>query len=256
MVTIGALDDRIAIITGAGGGIGAASARSFAAEGATLALVDVQADAVEAVTDEVTRDGATAIAITADLSGEDHVRYVIARVLDDLGAIDVVYNNAGIALDRPLVDTTVDEWDNVMAVNLRSAFLMIKHAAPHMTDGGSIINQASVAALMGVRSTGAYTAAKGGLMSLTRVAAAELGPAIRVNCICPGTVRTQMPERMLRRRGDGNVEAGLRATATKYLLERLGEPEEIAATALFLASSSSSFFTGAVLVPDGGVTAQ
>jgi NAD(P)-dependent dehydrogenase (short-subunit alcohol dehydrogenase family) len=144
----------------------------------------------------------------------------------------------------------------VVRVNLRSVFLMIKYAAPRMPEGGSIVNQASVAALMAVPNGSAYTAAKGGVVSLTRVAAAELGPAIRVNCICPGTVLTGMPEEMLRRRGGGDLDAGVRATAAKYLLGRLGTPEEIAHAALFLASPESSFFTGAVLVADGGVTAQ
>jgi NAD(P)-dependent dehydrogenase (short-subunit alcohol dehydrogenase family) len=253
---VGALDDTIAVITGAGGGIGAASARLFAREGAAVALVDVQAAAATTVGEQIADEGGTALVVPGDLTAEDTVRDVVAQIVSSLGGIDVVFNNAGVALDRPLLDTSVDEWDHVMAVNLRSAFLMIKHAAPHMGAGGSIINQASVAALMAVRSAAAYTAAKGGLVSLTRVAAAELGPAIRVNCICPGTVRTQMPAQMLRRRGDGDVEAGLRATARRYLLERLGEPEEIASTALFLASPASSFFTGAVLVADGGVTAQ
>lgn len=221
-----------------------------------MALVDVEVAAAEAVGDQITQTGGTAVVVPADLTAEDEVRAVVQQVVGALGGVDVVFNNAGVALDRPLLDTTVEQWEHVMAANLRSAFLVIKHAAPQMHDGGSIINQASVAALMAVRSAAAYTAAKGGLVSLTRVAAAELGPSIRVNCICPGTVRTAMPEQMLRRRGDGDIEAGMRATAKKYLLERLGEPEEIASTALFLASPASSFFTGAVLVADGGVTAQ
>jgi NAD(P)-dependent dehydrogenase (short-subunit alcohol dehydrogenase family) len=143
-----------------------------------------------------------------------------------------------------------------MAVNLRGTFLMTKHAAPRMGRDGAIVNIASVAALMAVTGAGAYAAAKGGIVSLTRVAAAELGPDIRVNCICPGTVHTGMPEEMFRARGDGDVAAGVALTEKKYLLARLGQPEENASTALFLAGPDGSFFTGAVLAADGGVTAQ
>ncbi len=144
----------------------------------------------------------------------------------------------------------------MVAVNLRGTFLVTKHAAPRMGGSGAIVNIASVAALMAVTGTCAYTAAKGGIVALTRVAAAELGPGIRVNCICPGTIHTVMPEEMFRARGGGDVAAGIAATEQKYLLGRLGQPGEIASTALFLAGPDGSFFTGAALVADGGVTAQ
>jgi NAD(P)-dependent dehydrogenase (short-subunit alcohol dehydrogenase family) len=253
---MGSLDGKVAIITGAGGGIGSASARMFAAEGARLALTDVRADAAQAVADEIVKDGGEAIALALDVSDEEQVRAAIARVVEQWGGLDVLLNNAGVALQGTLLGTSVEDWDRVMAINTRGTWLLMKHAAPAMAGSGSIVNISSVAAVMAVREASAYTASKGAVLSLTRVAAAELGPGIRVNCICPGTVRTAMPEEMLRNRGGGNAEAGAALTAQKYLLGRLGEAEEIASTALFLAGPASSFFTGAVLVADGGVTAQ
>lgn len=221
-----------------------------------MALLDVRPEAAEPFAAEIRRTGGEALTIGVDVADERQVAEALDRVDGAWAGVDVLVNNAGIALQRPLLDTTVEEWDRVLAVNLRGAFLMTKHAAPLMRGAGSIVNVASVAALMAVREAGAYTAAKGGLLSLTRTAAAELGPDIRVNCICPGTTRTAMPEELLRNRGGGDVEAGARATAAKYILGRLGEPEEIAQVALFLAGPDSSFCTGSVIVPDGGVTAQ
>jgi NAD(P)-dependent dehydrogenase (short-subunit alcohol dehydrogenase family) len=253
---MGTLEGSVAIITGAGGGIGSASARMFAAEGARLALTDVRLEAAQAVADEIVKAGGEAFALGLDVAEEEQVRSAVAEVVARFGRVDVLLNNAGMALQGSLVGTSVEDWDRVMAVNTRGTWLLMKHTVPAMDGAGSIVNIASVAALMAVRDASAYTASKGAVVSLTRVAAAELGPGIRVNCICPGTVRTGMPEEMLRTRGGGDADAGAALTAQKYLLARLGEPEEIASTALFLAGPASSFFTGAVLVADGGVTAQ
>lgn len=249
------LSGKTAIVTGAAGGIGSATARLFAQEGASVALVDLRADALAALADEITEKGGEALVVAADVTDEKEVRAVVERVTGAWGRLDILVNNAGITMGGRLVDTSLEDWNRVLAVNLTSAFLMTKHAAARMADG-AIVNISSVAALMAVTQTGAYTAAKGGVLSLTRAAAAELGPAIRVNCICPGTVLTSMPEEMFRRRGDGDVEAGIAITARKYLTGRLGTPEEIASTVLFLAGPDGSFFTGAVLAADGGVTAQ
>lgn len=256
MSPIGKLDGKVAVITGAGGGIGSASARLFAAEGAAVALVELRRDAAEAVGAQVEQAGGKALVLAADVADEDQVRALAEAVDDAFGSVDVLVNNAGVALQGRLVDTALGDWQRVLAVNLTGTFLMTKHVAPRMRGDGSIVNISSVAALMAVRAAAAYTAAKGGVLALTRVAAAELGPGVRVNCICPGTVRTAMPEEMLRNRGGGDVEAGARLTAQRYLLGRLGEPEEIAQVALFLAGPDGSFFTGAVIAADGGVTAQ
>ena len=246
---MGKLDGKVALITGAGGGIGSATARLFAREGAEVVLADVAVDAAEAVARAI---GGRARAVGCDVADESSVRAAV----ETAGPLDILSNNAGLSFGGALLDTAVEDWDRMMAVNLRGPFLMIKHAAPRMDGDGAIVNISSVAALMAVTGAGAYTAAKGGVLSLTRTAAAELGPGIRVNCICPGTVHTAMPEGLFRTRGDGDVAAGIALTEKKYLLARLGQPEEIASTALFLAGPDGSFFTGAVLAADGGVTAQ
>jgi NAD(P)-dependent dehydrogenase (short-subunit alcohol dehydrogenase family) len=250
------LGEHVAIVTGAGAGIGADTARLLAEQGARVAVLDLQLDAADHVAGELRRQGHEAMAVQADVADEEDVRAAVDQIVARTGRIDVLVNNAGLALQGRLIDTSVEEWERVLDVNLRGTFLMIKHAAPRMSEAASIVNVASVAALMAVPGAAAYTAAKGGVVSLTRVAAAELAPTVRVNCVCPGTTLTAMPEQMLLERGGGDRNAGIAVTAKKYLLGRLGRPEEIARTVLFLAGPDSSFLTGAVIVADGGVTAQ
>jgi NAD(P)-dependent dehydrogenase (short-subunit alcohol dehydrogenase family) len=243
----------VALVTGANQGIGLQIAKDLAAKNFTVLVGSRNLKRGEAAAKEV---GPDARALQLDVTDQASIAAAAERIREELGRLDVLVNNAGVTVGRPLVETSVQEWDRVMAVNLRGTFLMTKHAAPRMGRDGAIVNIASVAALMAVTGAGAYAAAKGGIVSLTRVAAAELGPDIRVNCICPGTVHTGMPEEMFRARGDGDIAAGVALTKKKYLLGRLGLPTEIASTALFLAGPDSAFFTGAVLVADGGVTAQ
>jgi len=253
---VGRLDGRVALITGGASGIGAAAARLFVAEGAAVALVDRDGDGAARLAAAL--DGAPALALTADVTDREAVEEATARAAATFGRLDVLYNNAGVPAGfGPVGDLAVADWNLCLAVNVTGTLFCIQAALPHLraAGGGSIVNQSSVAALVGIPGLAAYSAAKGALLSLTRTLAAELAPdGIRVNAICAGTVDTPMARPLLAARGQGDLERGARLTAERYPVGRIGTPEEIARAALFLASAESSFVTGAVLTVDGGMT--
>jgi NAD(P)-dependent dehydrogenase (short-subunit alcohol dehydrogenase family) len=187
------------------------------------------------------------------------VRTAVDHAVEAFGSLDVLYNNAGVNSSGSVADATEEDWDRCFAVNAKGTFLCSRAAVEYLAASGSgaIVNQGSVAALVGVPRFAAYCAAKGAVVALTRSMAIDLAPrGIRVNAICPGTVFTPLMEPMLRARGDGDMEVGLARTVVKYPIGRLGTPEEIASAALFLASDQASFLTGSVLAADGGMTAQ
>ncbi len=250
------LAGKVALVTGAGSGIGRAAAVRFAAEGAAVGVLDLVADAADETVELIGKDGGRAVAVTADVGDAAQLAAAVERVAAGLGPVGVLYNNAGVDSAGSVAVAEEDDWDRALRVNAKGTFLVSRAVLAHMPDGGAIVNQGSVAGLVGVPNFAAYCAAKGAVIALTRSMAVDLAPrGIRVNVICPGTVYTPLMEPMLRARGGGDLQAGLAKTLLKYPIGRLGTPEEIANVALFLASDEASFMTGSVVTPDGGMTA-
>jgi NAD(P)-dependent dehydrogenase (short-subunit alcohol dehydrogenase family) len=247
------LGNKVALITGAGSGMGRTGALLFAAEGARVAAVDIDERAAAQTARDIESAGGKAVALGADVSKKEDAQAMVAATIEKLGVPDIVYNNAGIEGESAFMAQLGEgAFDRVIAVNLRGVWLGMKYALPHMVKngGGSIINTASVAGLVAIRGATAYCAAKAGVIALTRVAALEYGRYnIRVNCICPGTIDTPM----VRRLHGGKVPPQALGPSAA-VLGRAAEPMEIAKMALFLASDDASFATGAPFVVDGGWT--
>jgi NAD(P)-dependent dehydrogenase (short-subunit alcohol dehydrogenase family) len=247
------LANKVALITGAGSGMGKSAALIFAQEGAKVAAIDINEGQVKETADEIAKNGGSAIALRADVSKTEDMKRVVDETVTKFGGLNVLYNNAGIEGESNFVSNmTEEQFDRVIAINLRGVFLGMKYALPHLVKagGGSIINQASIAGLIAVRGGAAYAAAKAGVIALTRVGAIEYGRYnIRVNAICPGAIETPMAQR-IRQGQPPNPKAIQRIS----VLGRMAEPEEIAKVALFLASDDSSFATGAPFIIDGGWT--
>lgn len=248
------LDGRVAIVTGGGSGIGAASARRFGHEGASVVVADLSGTRAEKITSVIKSDGGKAVCIKMDAADPEGVRATIKLALDTYGRLDVMFNNAGMAEVASLEDTTIESWNRVLAVTLTSTFLGIKYSLPIMRrqGGGAIVNTASISGTRGDYGMSSYNAAKAGVINLTRSAAIENAQyRIRVNCVCPGAINTRAPELL----GKDRADEFRRIQGAAHPLGRMGEPEEIASTVAFLASDESSFITGAAIVVDGGLTA-
>jgi len=247
------LNGKRALITGAGGGIGKTTALRFAAEGAVVASADIDERAAEETAREIERAGGKALPLRLDISREADWESAVSRVSAQFGGIDVLFNNAAIFLIKPLIETSVEEWDRLMGVNVRGTFLGLKHVIPVMMKqgGGSIINNASTAGLVGSKGVALYGASKGAIRNLSRHASIEYAEyGIRVNSIYPGFVDTAMLRQRMDTEANGRKEQG-----EKVPLGRIAEPREIADTVVFLASDESSYITGAEIVVDGGRTA-
>ncbi|MFC4128626.1 3-oxoacyl-ACP reductase FabG [Nocardia rhizosphaerae] len=244
---------RTAFVTGAARGIGAATAARLAADGCAVAVVDLDADAAVLTAGKINAAGGLAIGIGCDVADEDSVAAAVARTVGDLGSLDVLVNNAGVLRDNLLFKMSVDDWDTVMSVHLRGAFLCSRAAQKHMVDngGGAIVNTSSVSAL-GNRGQANYAAAKAGIQGLTRTLAMELGPfGIRVNAVAPGFIATEMTAATAARVGVSARELQDK-TAAVTPLRRVGAPADIANVVAFLASDQAGFVTGQTLYVDGG----
>jgi NAD(P)-dependent dehydrogenase (short-subunit alcohol dehydrogenase family) len=253
----GRLEGKVAVVTGAGSGIGRAIAHRFAQEGASVVIAEVNRDAGASAASEIRAEGGSALFVPTDVSRAADVEAMVRRTVAEFGRLDVLVNNAAIQILGRLADTSEEDWDRLQSVNLKGVFLCSKYAIPEMvrTGGGSIVNIASVLGLVGDPDLAAYCAAKGGVLALTKAAALAYGPAgIRVNAICPGDVDTPMVRDYFNK--DPDPEALRRRISSEYALRRIAEPREIAEAALFLASDASSFVTATALVIDGGLTAK
>ncbi len=250
------LTNRVALITGGAQGIGRAIALRFAEEGAHVAIADLQEEKVAAVAREVEAKGRRALALKVDMTKEAEVQHIVSRTVAAFGTLNIVVNNAGIEIVKKLEDMNEAEWDRIYAVNVKGVFLGCKYAIPELrkAGGGSIINLASGAALIGVSHLAAYCGTKGAVKMITAALAQELKPDnIRVNCLCPAVIDTDMGRRAIELWAQSGVpiEGLLARQGGRY-----GKPEEVAAEALFLASDDASFLTGHALPVDGGAFSE
>ncbi|MCS6828220.1 MAG: 3-oxoacyl-ACP reductase FabG [Caldilinea sp.] len=248
---------KVVVVTGGSKGIGKAIALAFAREGARVAVASIEEAAGEAVIREIESLGREALFVSMDVSQEDRVQAAIQNVLARWGRLDILVNNAGVYLQGDVTETTLEQWNRIMSVNLTGVFLCTKHAAQAMLarGGGVIVNVSSEAGLVGIPGQVAYNASKAGVISLTKSCAVDLARrGIRVNCVCPGTTDTPLVQEALRRAPD--PAAARRRLEEARPLNRLGAPEEIAAAVLLLAGDRMAYATGAVLSVDGGYTAQ
>lgn len=242
-------DDEAVAVTGAGSGMGRATAMQFAEQGAAVTVVDVDEAAVEATAARIRDAGGDAVAVVADVSDADDVEGFVERTVDEFGSLDVLHNNAGIPQrSTPVEDVAESTWDDVVDVNLKSAFLGAKYATPHLRESaGVILNTASTAGIRPRTGLSAYAASKGGMITLTKALAYELAEdGVRVNAICPVATDTDMLDDFT---GGG---LSVDSMADTIPLGRLAEPEDVADAATFLASDEAAMITGTALEVDGG----
>ncbi|MGE0253991.1 MAG: SDR family NAD(P)-dependent oxidoreductase [Alphaproteobacteria bacterium] len=246
------LKDKSAIVTGAARGIGLAIATAYAREGASVLLADVDSSAVAAAADVLRMSGARVATTTADVSRAEAGEHLVRAATDAFGRLDLLVNNAGIAIRKPFLDFTLEEWQRVIAINLTGAFIVAQAATRHMAanGGGAVVNITSVSGERGNVGTAAYGAAKAGLAMVTKVMAIDLAEyGIRVNAVAPGAVETDLTKAL-------HTPAQREQWKAIVPMQRYARPEEIADAAVFLASDEASYVTGHILAVDGGFTAS
>jgi NAD(P)-dependent dehydrogenase (short-subunit alcohol dehydrogenase family) len=252
------LKDKVAIITGAGSGIGRACAILFGKEGANVIATDWNEQTSEEVVKQIKSEGGEAISIRADVSNSTDVQEMVRESIKRYKKLDVLVNNAGIFITPYTVtDTSEEDWEKTLSVNLKGVFLCSKYAIPELikTGGGSIINISSISGVIGQPAQAAYNASKGGIVQLTKCMALDYAAnKIRVNCICPGYVETGMTKDLFDKARENQRE--WKKILSLHPIGRVGTPEDIAYAALYLASDESSWVTGSSLVVDGGYTAR
>ena len=252
---MGLFQGKVALVTGAGSGLGAASAAAFAREGAQVVAADINAEGGRQTVQMIEKAGGKAVFVKADVSREAEIKALIEKTVEVFGRLDCAHNNAGI--EHPpasLADLSEETWDRILSVNLKGVWLCLKHELPQMVKngGGSIVNTASIAGLHGAREHGAYGVSKWGVISLTRTAALEYGPrGVRVNAICPGAMSGTPMWSFLVSTTPG-LEEKVSSTTP---LRRMTNPEEVARTVVWLCSDAAAYITGHVMVIDGGTTA-
>ncbi len=249
-------ENKVAIVTGAAKGIGWGIAKVLASEGARVAGIDWDAENGEKTAAEIRAAGGEAIFIRCDVSQEDQVRAMVQQVVERYGRIDILCNNAGVGAYKTVVDTTSEEWERALNINLKGVFLCSKYAIPEMqkVGKGAIVNTSSVHAFAASNGDFPYCATKGGVAAMTRNMAIDFGPAIRVNAVAPGWVLTPLIQSIFDSYPDPAAQR--KAVEEHQVMKRIGRPEDIGYAVSFLASDEASFITGTNLFVDGGLTAQ